>query len=91
MLTYFSFIEPWSYTDSENYFTTLESRIKNDEQWSDEVYFHRELLGYSKERRFMELITITGKNDMTEKQEPRLDGPGLFPAIEPGTREAELF
>ena len=39
----------------------------------------------------MELITITGNNEMTEKQEPKIDGPGLFPQIEPGTREAELF
>jgi hypothetical protein len=29
---------------------------------SEEIYFHRELLGYSKELRYLELITITGKN-----------------------------
>ena len=26
---------------------------------SEEIYFHRELLGYSKELRYLELITIT--------------------------------
>jgi hypothetical protein len=30
---------------------------------SEEIYFHRELLGYSKEKRYLELITITGKDN----------------------------
>ena len=34
---------------------------------NEEIYFHRELLGYSKEFRYVELITITGKNNNTKK------------------------
>jgi hypothetical protein len=55
---------------------------------SDEVYMHRELLGYSKEMRYVELITITGKNGKQEEREDVIDGPGLFPSFEAGTKEA---
>jgi hypothetical protein len=34
---------------------------------NDEIYFHRELLGYSKELRYVELLTITGKNLNSKK------------------------
>jgi hypothetical protein len=43
----------------------------------DEVYFHRELLTYSLEERNVELITITGHNDIKDEREENL--PGLFP------------
>lgn len=55
------------------------------------MYYHRELLGYSKEKRYVELITITGKNDNTKKREDKIEGPGLFPDIEPGSKEAQIF
>ena len=58
---------------------------------SDEVYFHRELLGYSKEKRYVELITITGTNGDTKRREDTIEGHGLFPEIKPGTPEAEIF
>ena len=62
-ITYFSFIEPWGYEDTINFFSDWEERIKSSPRMSDEVYIHRELLGYSLEGRYVELITITGKND----------------------------
>jgi hypothetical protein len=59
-VTYFSFVEPWGYEDSINYFSQVEQTIKADPEMSEQVYFHRELLGYSNELRYVELITITG-------------------------------
>jgi hypothetical protein len=53
----------------------------------DEIYFHRELLGYSKEMRYIELITITGKNSEKQGREPKIEGQGLFPNIEEGSPE----
>ena len=90
-MTYFSFVEPWGYEDSLNYFTEWETKIKNSERMSDEIYFHRELLGYSRELRYVELITITGKEGQQEEREPKLTGPGLFPEIENGSPETEMF
>ena len=58
---------------------------------SDEIYFHRELLGYSKEMRYMELITITGKNENTKKREDIIEGEGLFPTLTEGSLESEIF
>ena len=59
---------------------------------SDEIYFHRELLGYSKERRYMELITITGRGDgETGQREEKIDAVGLFPAFAEGSPESKLF
>ena len=58
---------------------------------SDEVYFHRELLGYSKEMRYLELITITGRDDDSTEREDRPDAPGMFPAFAEGSPESQLF
>jgi cytosolic carboxypeptidase protein 5 len=57
---------------------------------SEEVYFHRELLGYSKELRNVELITITAKTG--ESNQPREDKiEGLFPTFEEGSAQEKLF
>jgi hypothetical protein len=61
-LTYFSFVEPWGYEDNLSYFSNYQQKIKKSQRMSEEIYFHRELLGYSKELRYLELITITGKS-----------------------------
>ena len=61
---------------------------------SDEIYFHRELLGYSKEKRYLELITITGRNDKLKEREDRIEEAeehGMYPKIEEGSKEAEIF
>ena len=58
---------------------------------SDEIYFHRELLGYSKEMRYMELITITGKNECAKIREDKIDAHGLFPEFAEDSEEAKIF
>ena len=58
---------------------------------SDEIYFHRELLGYCKVFRYMVLITITGKNDCAKVREEKIEGIGLFPDIADDSPEAKLF
>jgi hypothetical protein len=81
-LTYFSFVEPWGYEDTIDYFTGYQEKIKKSPRMSEEIYFHRELLGYSKELRYLELITITGKTEHISKtREPKIDGIGMHPAI----------
>ena len=39
----------------------------------------------------MELITLTGSNNRTEEREQDLEGPGLFPEYEDGSKEANMF
>ena len=89
--TYFSFVEPWGYEDTINYFTKYQEKINRSQRMSDEVYFHRELLGYSKEMRYLELITITGKDEECTEREDRPDAPGIFPAVAEGSPESQIF
>lgn len=58
---------------------------------SEEIYIHRELLGYSKELRYIELITLTGKTEHPQNREPKIEGPGMFPVIEEGSPESKIF
>ena len=59
---------------------------------SEEIYVHRELLGYSKELRFMELITITGNDgNLPEEREDKIEGPGLFPEFANDSKAAKIF
>ena len=89
--TYFSFIEPWGYEDTIKYFSGWQEKIQSSPRMSDEIYFHRELLGYSLERRYVELITISGRNDREEEREPKIEGQGLFPEFEDDSEEAKIF
>ena len=58
---------------------------------SDEIYFHRELLGYTKELRYMELITITGKNECAKVREDTIEEYGMFPTFDENSPEAKIF
>ena len=89
--TYFSFVEPWGYEDTIDYFSQCHTQIKGSQRMSEEIYFHRELLGYSKEMRWVELITITGKNDNSKKREEKIDAPGMFPEIKEESEESKVF
>jgi hypothetical protein len=89
--TYFSFVEPWGYEDTINYFSSYHEKIRKSPRMSEEIYFHRELLGYSKEMRYIELITITGKTSDKQGREPKIEGPGLFPQIAEGSPESKIF
>lgn len=51
----------------------IEKRCKEDEN----IYFTREILTYSLEKRPIELLTITDYNNITDKREPTIKY--LFP------------
>lgn len=90
-LIYFSFVEPWGYDDTVNYFSKYQNQIKSDPEMASKIYFHRELLGYSKENRFVELITITGQNCRTDDRDEDIEGPVVFPKFSPESPESEFF
>jgi hypothetical protein len=43
----------------------------------DSIYIHREVICFSREKRPMEMITLTSKSKMTDQREALIDG--LFP------------
>ena len=74
--TYFAFTYPFSYQEYLDKDRAMEEKFKNHK----EIYFNRELLGYSLEGRRMELLTITGYDECTEEREEMI--PFLFPEHE---------
>mmetsp|Transcript_17022 Transcript_17022/g.16250 ORF Transcript_17022/g.16250 Transcript_17022/m.16250 type:complete len:89 (+) Transcript_17022:476-742(+) len=57
--TYIAFTYPFSYQETINFFDKIQRQARGR---PEEVYFHRELLAFSLEKRFVELITLTGTN-----------------------------
>jgi len=47
--------------------------MRKNSRMNNEIYFHRELLCYSREMRYLELITITGKDgcELYKEREPK--------------------
>lgn len=72
-VTYFAFTYPFGYKDVWDQLDELEAKLS----LSDDIYFFRELVTYSLEKRRVELITITDHSNMTNSEEPFIDG--LFP------------
>ena len=72
--TYFAWTYPYSFQDSLDQTRYLQKQYPMKHPT---VYFHRELLFYSREKRPMELLTFTGRNGITSEREETIDG--LFP------------
>ena len=69
--TFFAFCIPFSCTDNERLMATVQ---KHAEQ-RDDLYFCREILGYSKHGRPIDLLTITSKGGMLDSAEAPLSYP----------------
>ena len=84
--TYFAFSYPFGYEDVWNQLDELEAKFNS----SDDIYFYRELLTYSLEKRRVELITITDHTNMMKDEEPFIDH--LFPESKTkGTSRPMIF
>ncbi|XP_047098849.1 cytosolic carboxypeptidase-like protein 5 [Schistocerca piceifrons] len=83
-ITYFAFTYPYSYTDLQNMLCSLDTKFKLSEESTpklnlDDIYYHRECVCYSLERRRIDLITISSYHNISLEREPRLRH--LFPEI----------
>ncbi len=67
----FAFCYPWSYHKNRAFLNYIESKIPK------EIYFHREVLTYSKEKRKVELLTISDHSGRSKVREPHMKN--LFP------------
>ena len=73
----FAFCFPWSYDKNNAFLTYIDNKINNNLNDSN-IYFYNEILIYSKEKRNVNLLTITSKDNIIFNQnEPNLIG--LFP------------
>ena len=79
---YFAWTYPYSFELSLKHTQKLMRRFEEHE----EIYIHREILYYSRERRPMELITFSAKNKMLDEREELIEG--MFPDAQgdPSTR-----
>lgn len=79
---FFAWTYPFSFQESLNQTQRLMARFDGH----PDIYIHREVLYYSRERRPMEMITYSSREKITEEREELIDG--LFPEArgDPTTR-----
>ncbi|GCC36686.1 cytosolic carboxypeptidase-like protein 5 isoform X2 [Chiloscyllium punctatum] len=80
--TYFAFCFPFTYSECQEMLTQLDEKFEyckhlTTKSSPDSIYYHREPLCYSLDKRRVDLITITSCDGMAAECEPRLDK--LFP------------
>lgn len=96
-VTYFAFCFPFSYDECQNMFEKLDDQFKACKQMTpekcdpDAIYYHRELLCHSLDKRRIDLITISGCNQMTYTREPRFDPDKLFPILSENDKRCYKF
>lgn len=77
-VTYFAFTYPFSYTDIQHLLNNYDSRFGNTSfNAKDDIYYVRECLCYSLEKRRIDLITISSYYNISAERETRLIN--LFP------------
>lgn len=89
-IVYIAFCFPFSYSECQAMLGSLQARHSfpwNVQRPENSIYFHRELLCYSLERRRVDLITVSSCAGITNEREARLDG--LFP--ESSTERSRKF
>ena len=72
--TYFALTYPFSYSDGQGLLEQYEKKLTG----STSIYFKRELLGYSIEKRRVDLITISSFDGIEATKEETI--PELFPS-----------
>ncbi|XP_024080503.1 cytosolic carboxypeptidase-like protein 5 isoform X2 [Cimex lectularius] len=82
--TFFAFTYPFSYSDLQSFLCSLDFmyRMKNETSTHtkvDDIYYHRELLCYTLEKRRVDLITISSHHNISTQREPRFEH--LFPDL----------
>ena len=84
-VTYFAFCFPFSYEECQTMLDKYDEQFKycydldKDKCDPDAIYYHRELLCHSLDKKRIDLITISGCNQITLKREPCFDPDNLFP------------
>jgi len=71
---FFAFSHPYSYKESQLQLNKLQAAYSND----PDIYFHRELLIRSPQRRKIDLLTISSHEGKLSESEPYMNI-GLFP------------
>ena len=87
-VTYFAFCFPYSYEESQTALDKLDAQFAECRELSahtvadmpDKIYYHRELLCHSLDKRRVDLITISACNGINGRREPRFDPDHLFPS-----------
>jgi len=83
---FFAFTYPYGYKELQGNLGRLEKKYQNGQLGFDQIaglhesaiYFHRELVTYSLEKRRLDLITLSGLNGILPEREPHMEG--LFPS-----------
>ena len=87
-VTFFAFCFPFGYDECQSMLEKLDEQFTACRQMAEQsppvdpeaIYYHRELLCHSLDKRRVDLITVTGCNQMVKQREARFDPDKLFPA-----------
>lgn len=75
---YFAFTYPYTYTELQNTLETLDKRFSTQNNTNDDdIYYFRECVCYSIEKRRVDLVTISSHHGITNQREETLKN--LFP------------
>ncbi|KAL3867842.1 hypothetical protein ACJMK2_040688, partial [Sinanodonta woodiana] len=81
--TYFAFCYPWSYTECQERLADLDKKYEycaklTSNSPPETIYYHRELLCHSLDKRHVDLITVSSCHGIQNETEPHFDS-NLFP------------
>ena len=67
---WFAFCYPWSYEENKLFLNNLKESLKDNQE---NIYFHKETIVLTKEKRNMHVVTVTSNTWILDEKEPKFN------------------